>query len=122
MLEYKSDRLILFTTQSGMRRHKSKLIVFSGLIFIGVVLFCSIMLFVKWAGNRKTSEPALLIPVFSLGTIAYALFNSYVDICFCFFEDKTVVWGINVYNLNALYYIMLNLLSIPLVYNRSLFF
>jgi len=100
------------------------LVVFNlaGLIFVCVVLFCCITLLVKWARNRKTSEPALLIPVFSIGIIAYALFNSYVDICFCFFEDKTAVWGINVYNLNVLYYIVLNLLSIPLVYNRRLFF
>jgi len=112
------------TNVTGHMTWNLPLVIFTlaGLVFVCVVLFCCIMLFVKWAGNRKTSEPALLIPVFSLGTIAYALFNSYVDICFCFFEDKTAVWGLNVYNLNVLYYIALNLLSIPLVYNRRLFF
>lgn len=111
------------TTVAGHISWNLPLVVFflAGLLFVCVIIFCCIMLLVKWAENRKTSEPALLIPVFSIGTVAYVLFNFYVDICFCFFEDKTAVWGINVYNLNVLYYIVLNLLSIPLVYNRKLF-
>ena len=102
---------------------KLSLIIFimSELFLIGVVLVCCLKLLIHWAGNNNEDGSRLLIPVFSFGTIAYTLFNAYVDICFYFFDDRTLIWGINIYNLTALYYIVLNLVSIPLIYHQKNF-
>ena len=96
------------------------LFITSELFLTGVVLVCCCKLLINRAG-RNAGGSRLLIPVFGIGTIAYTLFNCYVDICFYFFEDRTSVWGINIYNLTVIYYIALNLASIPLVYNRKTF-
>ena len=95
--------------------------VLSEILLAGTILFYCAKLVINWAGNRNVGDYGLLIPVFSIGTVAYMLFNTYVDVCFYFFEDKTVIWGINIYNLSVLYYIILNLVAIPLVYKRKTF-
>jgi DNA-binding CsgD family transcriptional regulator len=95
--------------------------VLSEILLAGTILFCCAKLIIDWARNRNASDYGLLIPVFSIGTVVYMLFNTYVDVCFYFFEDRTVIWGINIYNLTVLYYIILNLVSIPLVYKRESF-
>jgi DNA-binding CsgD family transcriptional regulator len=102
---------------------KLSLIIFiiSELLLIGVILVCCSKLLIHWAGSHNAIGSRLLIPVFAIGTIAYTLFNAYVDICFYFFEDRTSIWGINIYNLSVIYYIVINLVSLPLVYSRKTF-
>lgn len=95
--------------------------ILSEILLISVILYSGIFLAIRWASARKASETGLLIPVFSIGIIAYVLYNFYVDICFYYYTDKTAIWGINIYNLTVLYYVIINLISIALVYHRKVF-
>ena len=95
--------------------------ILSEIILPGAVVFCCAKLLINWANNRKEGERIFLIPVFGIATIAYSFFNTYVDICNCFEVGIISVLGINIYNLTLLYYIVLNLASIPLFYNREAF-
>jgi DNA-binding CsgD family transcriptional regulator len=85
------------------------------------ILFCCIVLVLKWVRQKAKLRNDLLIPVFCVALMAYSVFNAYVDISFCFFKERTSVWGINVYNLSIIFYLILNIASIPLLYRREPF-
>ena len=85
------------------------------------IVFCCIVLWLKWMRQKIKLRKDFLIPVFCTALIAYAIFNAYVDISFCFFRERTSLWGINVYNLTIIFYLILNIASIPLLYRREPF-
>ena len=92
----------------------------SEVLLVSSVIYCCIVLLIHWLRNKALGQ-RILIPIFCVGISAYAMFNTYVDLCFCFFREKTSVWGINIYNLTIIFYIILNLISIPLLYKRELY-
>ncbi len=120
--------ITFFLTYEDTKRHVKEMtydvstifFFLSEFLLVGSVLFCCIVLFIRWLRN-KALRHRILIPIFCVGISAYSLFNTYVDLCFCFFREKTSVWGINIYNLTIIFYIILNLISIPLLYKRELY-
>ena len=95
--------------------------VLSDLAFVGVVAFCCIRLFIGTPGRMDTGVSKALFRIFCTSIFAYAIFNLYVDLSFCFTYQKSYVWNINIYNLTILFYLFLNILSIPMFYRRETF-
>ena len=98
-----------------------EIFVLSDLAFTGVVAFCCIRLLIGNSRHKGTGESKTLFTVFCTSIFAYAIFNLYVDLSFCFTYQKSYVWNINIYNLTILFYLFLNILSIPLFYRREAF-
>lgn len=95
--------------------------VLSDIVFTGAVAFCCTRLFMRRPSLKNTGVSRILFTVFCASILAYAIFNLYVDLSFCFTYQKSYVWNINIYNLTILFYLFLNVLSIPLFYRRETF-
>ena len=66
-----------------------EIFVLSDLAFTGVVAFCCIRLLVGNSRHKGTGESKTLFTVFCTSIFAYAIFNLYVDLSFCFTYQKS---------------------------------
>lgn len=106
--------------QAAQWNLQTLLFVLSDVLFVCVVAFCCERLIHGISVSEMVTRVKLMRG-YCISILAYAVFNLYVDICFCFFYEKTNLWNINMYNLTIIFYLFLNFLSIPLFYNRERF-
>ena len=108
--------------QDSFRLGSMFLLLFCEIIFLCAIMVCCFQLFRQWMKDETYKQQKWLILFFIVGISSYAIFNFYVDICFSFFSEKTLVWGINIYNLTILFYITFNIVLLLLLYKKESFF